>query len=788
MKISTQELFSLLSIKAGHDTKEIIKTIAKDITNIGFEVDAIEFESDKYENFIVGHVQECAKHPNSQKLSICKVNTGKEILQVLCGAPNVRAGLKVVLATQGAIVPKNGFLIAKTKLAGFESQGMICSASEMGSQLDDGTIIELPSEAQTGTKYAEYIKKNDIILDIAITPNRGDALSYFGIAREIAAKGFGSLPIFETKQTQPHNTLPIILEESLVHSAFFGEFSGVQHVPNVLETLQKCGIQTTKFPIVNFLNYTTELYGQPMHLYDAQKIKGQIIVRFSKSGEKIITISGQEIELQEGDIVVADDEKILSLAGIIGDLRSAITPETQNFVLESCAFSRNYIFQTIRKYNIHTAASFRFERYINSGTSQFSPQLFSAEKFAKEIGVAFSKTFTKVNTTIPNKITFTPSNIKNILGFEVTLQQIVEILQRLGFVCEVKNVEITATVPSWRYFDVSQIYDISEEILRFIGIEHCQIAKLPAQNAQTFSILTKAKNFISRNYDEIISLPFVSKKSFEMFANIENAITIPNPIDIEKPCLRSSILPSLLENISQCEKHSKNSSAIFEISKVFYNKNGKPQEHTEICIVNHGYLPFSNPLHKQEKYTIFHVKESILNILTEVFGLKSNSLVFEQTNHIALHPHQAFNILLGKTIIAQIAQVHPLTLEDYEIKMPVFSGIIHTQSLPPVKNIKKIEYKPQTLPPVYREISILLDSKIECGSILKTIQKIAKQRFNANIIEIFANEEMKALAKHSLLIEIEIYQEKTLNSNEIEELVAEVLSILNTTFNAKLRC
>lgn len=786
MRISAHELLLFLSIKVDSNFQNTVHNIAETLTNIGFEIENIEFEAKKYENFVVGFVEECERHPNSNKLSICKVHTGKEVLQVLCGAPNVRKGLKVVLAMQGAIVPKNGFVITKTKLAGYESQGMICSAYEMGSETDDGTIIELPQEAQTGTKYAEYIGENDAIFDIAITPNRGDALSYQGIARELSAKGFGYLPNY-TQTENFANNFAINEDKDLANSVFFAEFSGFSSVPNVAEILQKCGIQATKLPIVNYLNYITELYGQPMHLYDAEKISGQICVRLSVDGEKLITISGQEISLKAGDVVIADSEKILSLAGIIGDARSAICNETKKFVLESCAFNRDKIFQTIRKYGIHTTASFRFERYIDNGRNEFCPQIFSASKFAQGIGTKFQKTFLRKSEITQTKIEFTPQQIQCILGFFIEESKIVEILEKLGFICKVENEKIIVTVPSWRYFDVSQVYDIAEEILRFVGIENCPKSYLQTTNPNSHNVLTKIKNFISQTHEEIISLPFVSKKSFELFGNIEDSVAILNPIDSEKPYLRSSLVSSALENIATCEKHSQFSSAIFEVAKVFYKTGESLCEHNEICIVNHGFVPLANPLYPERKYNIFNIKETILNILTNIFGLNSQSFVFEPLQHNSFHPYQAFNILLGKKPIAQIAQIHPLILEEFEIKMPVFIGTINIKNVPPVKPAKKGKYTPFILPTVKRQISILIEKTISCQDILKTINKISKQRFFANILEIFANEEMKVSGKHSILIELEIFQHQTLKSEEIEEIVVQVVNALSLTFNAKLR-
>lgn len=764
-----------------------VQDIANTLTNLGFEVESIEFESEKYKNFVVGSVEECVKHPESEKLSICKVNNGKEILQVLCGAPNVRTGLKVVLAMQGAVIPKNGLIIKKTKLAGYESQGMICSADEMQSGGNDGTIIELPSESVTGTAYAEHIGKKDAILDISITPNRGDAISYYGIARELAAKGFGRLP--QLKYTKCVNNLDVEIDEKLVRSVFFGTFGGVKSVQDVSQLLEQCDAQVTKLPIVNLLNYVTEIYGQPMHLYDASKIKGAIEIRLSRKGEKLVTISGEEVELQGGDIVVADDEKILSLAGIIGDARSAVSHETTEYVLESCVFNRDSIFQTIRKYNIQTSASFRFERHVDAGSPVFFPQGIYAQEFVSKIGVDFSKVFSKENSERSGEITFSPEDIEEILGFYTDKKEIIKILQGLGFDCMENNNRITAIVPSWRHFDVSQVYDISEEILRFAGISNCKKVYLHGKYAEGVNLITKVKNFLSQSCDEIMSLPFVSREDSSFFGDNKDAIKLANPINSDEPYLRSCLVPSLLRNIAKAESNFHESSSLFEISKVFYRENDSLFEHQEICIMKHGFVPIHNPKSPQREYDIFDIKEEVLSFLKNVFNINIGSITYNKVSNNALHPHQAFDMLLGKTNMARIAQIHPLVLEKYGIKNRVFFGNIVVQNIPVKggKSALKSGYKPFVLPNVKREISVLIKEEIQCSDVLHTLHKTANKRFTANILEIFSNEEIKKSGKKSFLIGLDIYQERTLSGEEIEKIVSEAVNTLNINFEAKLR-
>ncbi len=787
MKISAKELFSTIHLAHSKETfRETVHNVSNVLTKVGFEVDSLEFEEDSMKGFVIANVEECKKHPESSKLSICKVNTGKEVLQVLCGAPNVRAGINVILATQGAIVPKNGMVIQKTKLAGYESQGMICSADELGTGENDGSIIELETSTVVGISYCEYIGKNDAIIEIAITPNRGDALSYNGIGRELTAQGIGSITLLELKVENLKPLSVEIIDKGFSNSIFFGKIEAISFTPPAQSILAKCGLSVTKIPSVDALNYVTELYGQPMHLYDFAKIKGSIKIRQSVSGEKLITISGQEIELQGGDIVIADDEKILSLAGIMGDARSAVSSETKEFVLESCSFNRDSIFKSIRKYNIHTAASFRFERYVDSGDAKTFPQKLVAQKFASLIKQSFTHTFELQSTDLPSVIVCNTQEITKTLGFEVPFTQIVEILTKLGFECFGDCENFTVTVPSFRKADVKQINDIVEEIIRSIGVEACPRKNLEIVSSREVYAIHNIKQNLAQSLNEIITFPFVSEKDFTLFDSSENAIKLANSLNEATPYMRSSLIPSMLHNIATAQNLSCNSSALFEIAKVF----GKNKEQVEICIARSGVFPINTPLKKEAQYTLFDIKEDILTFIESICGLKRESVIYKPISHNAFHPHQAFEMVIGRSVIATIAQIHPLVCEEYSIKNKVFVGTVHLGNIP-VKTQKssvKSGYSPSSLPNVQRELSIVVANEVNCLDILRSLQKITKNRFTASIVDIFQNETLKASGKKSILLAFEVFQPTaTLNSQEIEDIMNQAIATLQESVQAVLR-
>lgn len=787
MKISAQNFLQFINHPYTEENfKNITLKISTTLTNIGFEVESVEFEEEKFSNIVIAKVEECIKHPESSKLSICSVNNGKEVLQVLCGAPNVRKGIYVVLACVGAVIPKNQLVIQKTKIAGYESNGMICSADELCIGKNDGTIIEIQNGI-IGTPYSQYIQRNDAIIDISITPNRGDCLSYYGIARELTAQGFGKLPSLEINTTKNLKPLTINIHgKNLLHSAFFTTFPSVDYIPSV-DFLEKSGIKLCGIPIVDALNYNTELYGQPMHLYDANKIKGEIQIRYSVDGEKLITISGNEIILQAGDIVISDDEKILSLAGIIGDARSMVTKETKYYILESCSFSRDLIFQTIRKYNIHTVASFRFERYLDHGNTSTFPQKIYAYKFLDSIKAQCTSSFELLPANNPSSILCSSQEINNILGSSLSFEQIVKTLKNLQFYISGDTGNIHIIIPSYRAYDIKNCNDIAEEIIRFIGISSLPHQNLNIQITPENNNIHKLKTHLASNLNEVITYPFISEKDFNLFSNSSKPITLKNPINEEFPYIRPSIIPSLLHNVAKAESMSIQSSAIFEIAKTFHENS----EEMEVCIIRSGTNTLNNPIHHKRKYNIFDVKEDVLNLIENVYQIKKTSIIHEQITHNIFHPHQAFNLMIGRSKIATIAQIHPLILEQYNIKNSTFVANIYIQNIP-LKNIKstlKNGYKPFTLPHITRELSVIVNETTQCLDILRCIQKISKNRFNVNITEIFKDQELIDAKKKSILISFSIIQNnlQTMTSDAVEEIMTEVKHTLASSVGAIIR-
>ena len=352
-------------LKTHLDTTASPQEIADKLTAIGLEVDAFTDMGKKYAPFIIAEIKEAVKHPNADKLQVCTVNDGKEDLQIVCGAPNARAGIKVVLAPIGAVIPNGDFKIKKSKIRDVESNGMICSAEELELGQDSEGIIELPTDAPVGKSYAEYAGLNDSLYEINITPNRADCLGVYGIARDLAAAGMGSLKPLDAAKGEPHMALSPIKVTSPYYyvGSYIKNVAGANDDESILAKLETIG-QESISPLVDITNFVTFDIGRPLHVYDADKLKGNLTVRYAEKGERINALNNNTYEL-DGELVVADEKGVVALAGVIGNVETCVDENTKNVFLEVAYFPPDEVAKSGRKHQIDSNARYRFERGVD---------------------------------------------------------------------------------------------------------------------------------------------------------------------------------------------------------------------------------------------------------------------------------------------------------------------------------------------------------------------------------------------------------------------------------------
>ena len=537
--------------------------IEKKLTSIGLEVEDIQDTGKAYQDFIVGQVLEEKKHPNADKLKLCKVDIGKETVDVVCGAPNVERGMKVVYAPVGSTIPVNQMKIKAAKIRGVESYGMMCSEYELGISNEHDGIIRLEEKETIGRSFSEIYGLNDIVIEIGITPNRQDCLGIKGIARDLAASGFGRLIVSKEKKiklkTKQTLKVKINKEKGQGCSAF-----GSCLIKNVKNTespqwLKDKLISVGQKPIsaiVDITNYVMLDINRPLHAYDADKIEKGIIVRNSKSGEEFTALDNKIYKLEKGMCVISDNKGVLGLGGIIGGTRSGTEFDTKNILLESAYFDPRSIRNTAKKLNLDTDAKFRFERGIDPLSIETG--LKKAASLIQEIcGGEVSKIDIQKTESYKTKIiNFDINSFENIVGFKISEKEIQRILTDLGFIIKKEKNSLKLIIPSWRP-DISQPIDIIEELVRISGYDKIRtIDPIKDRSKSTLTQTQRLFHFLqraiaSKGYLETITWSFTDQSYNDHFREAGKEIKIVNPISSELGVLRNSIFSNLIMYMSK---------------------------------------------------------------------------------------------------------------------------------------------------------------------------------------------------------------------------------------------
>ncbi|HDL3291817.1 TPA: phenylalanine--tRNA ligase subunit beta, partial [Mannheimia haemolytica] len=529
------------------------------ITMLGLEVDDVEPVAGAFSGVVVGEVVECAQHPDADKLRVTKVNVGGErLLDIVCGAPNCRQGLKVACAVEGAVLPGD-FKIKKTKLRGQPSEGMLCSYSELGIKEDHSGIIELPADAPIGQDFREYLNLNDVAIEISLTPNRADCLSIAGIAREV-----GVINRVDVKAPTITDVKATISDKVSV------ELQAPEACPRYLarvvknvnvkatsplwlqEKLRRCGIRSID-PIVDITNLSLLELGQPMHAFDAAKIEGGIQVRMAKEGEELVLLDGTNAKLQSNTLVIADSKGALAMAGIFGGEASGVSENTKDVVLESAFFASLAITGRARQYGLHTDASHRFERGVDPELTRQAMERATALLLeicggeASEIVEAVSQE----NLPKRNTVTLRRSKLDSVIGHHIDDATVTDILTRLGLNVTFADNSWTAIAPSWR-FDIEIEEDLIEEIARIYGynsipnnspLAHLTMKGTPEKLLEANRIRMA---LVDSDYQEVITYSFVDPKKQSLLHPQQEALILPNPISSEMSAMRVSLLTGLL--------------------------------------------------------------------------------------------------------------------------------------------------------------------------------------------------------------------------------------------------
>ena len=788
------------------DTNATLEQICDTLTDIGLEVEAIEDKAKNLDPFTVAQIIEATPHENSTKLQICKVKVAdsNELLQIVCGAKNARQGLKVAYAPIKSTIPSNGMVIKAAKVAGTASNGMLCSASELEVGTDGEGIIEIDDKHAIGTKISEIFGLNEAIIEINITPNRGDCLGIQGIARDLAATKIGTLKNKDIETLIGNSDLEINIQNEADSACNFAAFRQIKNVKNcaspkwLKDQLESVGINSIS-AIVDITNYVMIALNRPMHAYDSSKIDDHLNIRFAKENEKFISLKDLEYTLDEKTLVIADANKAIGIAGVIGGSNSSCDLETTDILLESAFFKASDIAYSGRKLNILSDARFRFERGVDENTCEAGIDL--ATKLILEIcGGDISKTEI-IGTKSPKKlIEFDVTRIKKLIGIEIATTEVENTLSILGFNNTPRHCEkqsdaaisdnkdiLSVTIPSYRH-DVSCTQDLIEEVIRIHGYNNITKTKpLTIKKDPNFkpNILRKVRsNLIAQGLTETISWSFIDSKIVDLFAEKQDKLTIQNPISIELNHMRPTLISGLLDSYKKNQLRNFSNLSLFEIGNTFTES-----QKLMISGIRAGKNQEPNHYQNERDYDVFDVKKDVFEI-SKIYGLNPLNLQLKSDEAPKYyHPHRSAALKLGKNIIGYFGEIHPAVSKEFGLKNRINAFEIFADNLPQTqKTSNKKALNISDLPTVERDFAFLVNQNQAVGDIIKTVQNSEKKLIKeVNIFDIFTGNNIQADTK-SVALKIKIQpQEKTMTSEEIDQISQKIITEVTKTYNATLR-
>ena len=676
-------LISLNWLKQYVEIKESIEEVANALTMIGQEVEAIEIQGENLENVVIGQIVEFDRHPNSDRLTLLKVNVGEgEPLQIICGATNHKLNDKVVVAKIGATLPGD-FKIKKSKIREVESYGMLCSEEELGFAKESDGIIILPEDAPIGKEYREYLNLNDVIFELEITPNRPDCLSHIGIAREIAAYydrkvKYPSIEINETIESI--NTLiKVNIDDKERCKRYVGKIVKnvkVQESPEWLKRrIQAMGLNPIN-NIVDITNFVMFEYNQPMHAFDFDKLKGNINVRAAKENEEITTLDGVDRVLKNNELVIADEERAIAIAGIIGGDATKIDNETKNIFVEVAYFTPDNIRRTSRELGIFTDSSYRNERGMD--IQNLETVVERAVSLIAEVagGEILSDTIDRyLEKPEKYEISLNLEKLNKFIGKNLSSDEVAKILTNLNI--EIKTIgedKMLLTPPTYRG-DLIRPADIYEEVIRMYGFDNIE-ARMPVMSIESGEENTNFK--VSRiireilreqGLNEVINYSFIPKSAKELFSFEDGIIEIKNPLSEDMAIMRPSLVYSLVNNIKENLNRNQTDLKIFEVSKTFKNlgsaKDGLATEELKVAIALSGREDKNLWNQTKTDYDFYDLKGYIEYLFER---LNINKFNLERAKDVNFHPGVSAEIKIGEDVIGIFGELHPTLINNVGIK------------------------------------------------------------------------------------------------------------------------
>ncbi len=793
--------FTLAWLKEYLNFDSSVNELCEKLTSIGLEVESFKNPQEDLNKFLVAEIVSINPHPNADKLKVCEVNNGNEVLKIVCGAPNVKEKMKSVLASIGCIIKpgtKEEFKIAKSKIRGIESFGMLCSEDELDLSDNSQGIIELEKTCEVGEKFSRYLNDENVEIEIAITPNRVDCAGVYGIARDLSAAGFGQLKQKQISKIEVAFESEVKLSNTLKDNSCpqfsLREIRDVKNSKSPKNFISRFRGSNLKLisSLVDITNYLTIDYCRPLHVFDLDKIEGDIKIRYSQKGEEFLGLDENDYVLDDNMIVICDEKKIISLAGVMGGMNTACDEKTKNVLLESAYFDPEKIAQTGRRLNISSDARYRFERGIDPNSTLDGMEL-ATEMILENCGGRAGSIIKDFGKLVINKEIVIDTNfIRKILGTNVDDSTILDKLSLIG--CNVKKSknQINVLPPSWRP-DIKIKEDLVEEVARLIGYE--KIPSKPFQLDREFekNITPLSQKFkkkirellVSRNIMETISWSFANKKWEEQLGNKDSIIEISNPISTELSCLRSNLVGGLLNLINKNNNKDVNNISVFEIGPVFYGIRPGEQKDS-LTVIRSGKAFDKNWTLKSRDYDIFDLKSDLFSVL-KLLKLPTDNLKVSVEKSDYFHPGKNGSIFLGEKKIASFGELHPNIAKKFKIKSTTclfelkLSEIFEFCKEKPLTKSQLIKSSFQAS---IRDFSFEVSKDLSSIDLVNCIKKIDQEIIlDVKVFDNYQNKDLRAIA-----LEVILQSKKgTLTENEINELSEKIINQAKTKFNARLR-
>lgn len=763
------------------------------LTMIGLEVDSIAGAAEAFSGVVVAQIIAAEQHPDADKLRVCTVNAGDETVQIVCGAPNARAGLIAPLAKVGAVLPGD-FKIKKAKLRGVESQGMLCAGAELTISEDNDGLMELPADAPIGADIREYLSLDDQVIELGLTPNRADCLSVRGIARDVAVafdETLNETAIAPVESTIAE-TFPVAIEATAKCPRYLGRV--IKNVdlsrptPDYMrERLERAGLRSID-AAVDVTNYVLLELGQPLHAFDLDQLNGGIVVRECKPDEVLTLLDGTEQALEPGTLVIADHTQPLALAGIMGGAGSGVSESTTNLFLESAFFTPELMAGRARSYGLHTDASHRYERGVDfqlqREAMERATQLF-IDAVGGEAGPV-TEVVSDADLPVNEAVLLREAQIEKLLGIKIDRVEVERILEGLGFWVVGHKQGWLCTAPSWR-FDMGLEVDLIEELARLIGFDAIpsqpiKASLIPVGVPETRRALRMAKNdLVARGYFEAVTFSFVAPEVQSYFDPELSPIALKNPISADLAVMRTSLIPGLLKAIAHNASRQQSRVKLFETGLKFMSGEGTEQI-PMLAIAVSGLRDLEGWSTDKTAADFFDLKGTLEGLLANL----GDRLTFEASVFPGLHDGQSAAILVDGKCVGRIGAVHPsvrkaMGIPANTVVAEVLQSVVNEVAMPAYDDISKY-------PETRRDLALVADKSAASAEVLSTIRKAAGSLLTK--LDLFDVYEGAGLAegKKSLAIGLTFQdQSRTLDESEVSSAVDQVLDSLKEKLGIELR-